>query len=238
MLRSGHVLGHPRGRTVPLDLSRIAAPSTVDEPETELPAYTAEELPGLLDRLQEVSPLEADIVDLTLRGIRQCEIGRILGLTQMAVSYRLRRALERLAWIRGTGSWFDQASVESVLQAAGWPPRAIRTMGLLWRTTCMAQVRQIECPWVHAPPASARMKRLLERLQNLDATGGPEQLQRLQKAFRELSTSWNILHVVETGIRGPRPHMVGQPVRQARSPRRQGGRYETLGHVRLHFRRP
>jgi hypothetical protein len=68
-----------------------------------LPSYYDElddESQGLfnlvLEEMEKISPLEADIIELHLKGISQSLLGKIFGFTQPNIHYRLNRATERL----------------------------------------------------------------------------------------------------------------------------------------------
>lgn len=69
-------------------------------PEPEDPDLTEEEArsrPVFPDHIRpRLDPLEQDILDLLEKGLTQGQIGRILDLSQAGISYRLRRAVERL----------------------------------------------------------------------------------------------------------------------------------------------
>jgi DNA-directed RNA polymerase specialized sigma24 family protein len=51
--------------------------------------------------LDELPPTDADIIELTLAGKEQWEIGVILGYTQAAISFRLQKAVRRLKFLAG-----------------------------------------------------------------------------------------------------------------------------------------
>lgn len=50
----------------------------------------------VLEEMEKISPLEADIIELHLKGISQSLLGKIFGFTQPNIHYRLNRATERL----------------------------------------------------------------------------------------------------------------------------------------------
>ena len=50
----------------------------------------------ILEEMEKISPLEADIIELHLKGISQSLLGKIFGFTQPNIHYRLNRATERL----------------------------------------------------------------------------------------------------------------------------------------------
>lgn len=67
-----------------------------EEPNTDLLAKRLERLDHILERLPKI---EADAIYLHYaKGKRQCDIAHIFGVTQAAVSYRLKRARKRLAF--------------------------------------------------------------------------------------------------------------------------------------------
>ncbi len=49
--------------------------------------------------IKKIPPIEADILELTLEGCFQKDIGDFFGVDQVAISYRLRRGIERLKWL-------------------------------------------------------------------------------------------------------------------------------------------
>ena len=50
----------------------------------------------ILEEMEKISPLDADIIELHLKGISQSLLGKIFGFTQPNIHYRLNRATERL----------------------------------------------------------------------------------------------------------------------------------------------
>jgi len=46
-----------------------------------------------------IPAIEADVIELRLRGVAQREIGAVLGITQAAVSHRIAQAMRRLKWL-------------------------------------------------------------------------------------------------------------------------------------------
>lgn len=119
-------------RCARIALEFTAAPEPEPEPEEpELP----EDIRGVedLDRyLNRIPPVEADVLDLLVRGKTQGDIAVVLDLTQGGVSYRLARAVERVRYAR----WLDSLglSVERVVGAARavGMRSAAETVGMIW----------------------------------------------------------------------------------------------------------
>ncbi len=64
--------------------------------QKELDDEQKEKFSLVLRQLDNMSPLEADIVELTLKGISQSVVGKVFGFTQPNIHYRIQRSIERL----------------------------------------------------------------------------------------------------------------------------------------------
>lgn len=77
-----------------------AEPSGAEPGEFSLNKEVVEQM---IDHLAAISPVEADIVELRLRGCREVDLAIVLGLSQSSIAYRYARAMRRLAYLR----WLD-----------------------------------------------------------------------------------------------------------------------------------
>jgi len=90
-----------------------------DEGLASLPSYfdeLDEESQSLfnlvLEEMEKISPLEADIIELHLKGISQSLLGKIFGFTQPNIHYRLNRATERLRMLVQIEDFGEEELVE------------------------------------------------------------------------------------------------------------------------------
>lgn len=95
-------------------LSRLAMPeaSEAEDAPTE-DRYGLADLQPWLDR---IPPLEADIVELTLRGCRQADLATIFDFTQAGISYRLHKAIGRLQFERELENYPSREDMERDLR--------------------------------------------------------------------------------------------------------------------------
>lgn len=66
----------------------------------------------ILEEMEKISPLEADIIELHLKGISQSLLGKIFGFTQPNIHYRLNRATERLKMLVQIEDFSEEELVE------------------------------------------------------------------------------------------------------------------------------
>lgn len=127
---------------------RLVAPTEEDleAQRSEWERPSPEAVNEALDRLALVSPVEADILDLTLKGKHQDDIRIVISpegeipLSQGAISYRLQRAVMRLTYLRWLdGLHLDETSIEEALLGLGWPPRTARVLADLYVTHCTTE---------------------------------------------------------------------------------------------------
>jgi predicted XRE-type DNA-binding protein len=84
-----------------------------EEPEPKR-RITPEQFEAAMAKL---TPFERDIIELRfLAGKRERELAEVLGLTQAGISYRISRALGRLAFFVGPASWFTVEDIERDLR--------------------------------------------------------------------------------------------------------------------------
>lgn len=195
---------------------------TVADGGVLLPAVAPARLAAALARLPAV---EADIIELMGRGVRQRVIGELLSLTQPGVSYRALKAQERLRWLLlEEGGLFTAEELEEALVTHGttFSPRERLLLVALWRTTSQSEAcRAAEfhqpygCgllqPWVRTsarsttdlfrdrPPSNKTRPGLITLLSRI-----PE-LALFARGFRALAgydgrpKRWNILNFYTTG---------------------------------------
>lgn len=98
----------------------------------------ADRLRALIDRLP---PDESQTLALSLAGDTQQAIGDALGVRQSTVSYRLGRALQRLLWLNGEGSWFE---AEDIARDVGphLERAPVRALSVWWGSGCRMRVAE------------------------------------------------------------------------------------------------
>lgn len=123
----------------PVDVDSIAIE---DVGEGQVIDGGEERIQEALDLLARVSPREADILDLSLRGVQQPVIAELLceeggtPVTQGAISHQLKRATARLrylVWIDSLG--LDSQTIQEALDEAGMRPSWSRMVAHLWTTS-------------------------------------------------------------------------------------------------------
>lgn len=128
---------------VPLDGERPRADESSKDPEallSEAESPAAEEVPQEPDFrwddvgrfLHRIPAFEADIIRLRLQGISQQQIGRVFGVVQQTVSYRLRRAMQRIRWL----STMPELTEEGFERDLGplLTEREVQVLRTLWAT--------------------------------------------------------------------------------------------------------
>ena len=202
---------HREPFVIPLDWEVVNLPDR-SGPEVELDEEPLGKRPlgmtELLDRLTLISAEEADCIDLSSRGCHQVDIGEILGIDQVAVSFKIRRGLERIRWLVGPGSWFTGEELRSSLTEKRWTSQEVEILALLWENTSQTMVAQ--ALGLTQSKVMHRFRRAFRRLSE-----DPE-LDCFCRGFFELSSAesrsiysrggrkkghWNILHAVPSGPR-------------------------------------
>lgn len=130
------------------------------------------DLEALLPRL----PVrDQDILRLTLRqGLCQRQVGRLLGITQCAVSYRMLRIRIRLAWLR-TVPALDEDALNADLDFLA--PVDRRLLWLVYVTTCQTKAARILLgefgpdfrPQIDQNFVGRRTRQLLKRMRSSQA---------------------------------------------------------------------
>jgi hypothetical protein len=65
--------------------------------QKEMSEEDEEKFKIVLEQLDLISPLEADIIELFLKGIPQAVLGKIFGFTQPNIHYRIQKSIDRLS---------------------------------------------------------------------------------------------------------------------------------------------
>jgi hypothetical protein len=157
-----------------------------DEPDTfELDSFAMRIAP-LLDRLP---PKEADMIEMYfLHHKREVDIGEIFGITQAGVSYRLRKATERIRWLASVPP-IAEADVRTVLPGWGFSKSDVELLALMWETTNATEVaRRMGIRQAQSRHRFLALVTRLRKLANLDATMKP-----YAEYFEAVKSSSNIL---------------------------------------------
>lgn len=126
-------------RTPEFLLGELEEPSSLEE-TSWTPPITPDRWEYALSRLHDG---DRDILEARARGLTQREIGTLLDLTQAAVSHRMRKIQERLAWLLvEAGSWFAADELREAL-TPHWAPfgatcrewRYLECLCTVWYTT-------------------------------------------------------------------------------------------------------
>ncbi len=128
----------------PVRLDRLPAP----EPEPNEDTPTAPAAPTDLatvaaqwiERLAEVSPLEADIVELRARGCLETDLAVVFGISQAAISFRYQRGLQRLrylVWRANLG--IDEARMFDDLEVLGLDIVDQLLVTIVWETSSLIE---------------------------------------------------------------------------------------------------
>ena len=89
-------------------------------------------LEPLMSRLP---PVEVKYLMLSMRGQSQYDIARACGVSQRAVCFRLARAMVRLSWLLGPGSWFAAEELRQAALGAGVTKVDAELAAHVWATT-------------------------------------------------------------------------------------------------------
>lgn len=65
--------------------------------QKEMSEEDEEKFKIIIEQLDLISPLEADIIELSLKGIPQAILGKIFGFTQPNIHYRIQKSISRLS---------------------------------------------------------------------------------------------------------------------------------------------
>lgn len=128
----------------PKDMARKFAHDPTDEiiaaldgdssEDRDVPPLTLAEVERYLDRLP---PYEADLIEMSLAGKRQVDIADVMGVTQAGISYRLRRACERIRFF----SQLPDLTPEEIREALTpiMRPLHVEIMLAMWATSCQSE---------------------------------------------------------------------------------------------------
>lgn len=110
-------------------------PEEADAPsQRELFAAT---VAPLLDR---IPPKEADMIELYyFVGKSEADLGRIFEMTQVAVSYRLGKAMRRIKWLISVPT-ITEAEITTTLPRYGFAAWEVKFLAGMWRTTSVSEM--------------------------------------------------------------------------------------------------
>lgn len=116
-----------------------------DEPSTEdvdsvVQAHALDDRRHLVERfLDLIPPDEADVYELTLLGCRQSDLAIVFDVTQAAISYRLKRAIQRLKYLADLPEGIEE-DLEFFLPEVLTDERSLMIVREMWVLTSQSHV--------------------------------------------------------------------------------------------------
>jgi hypothetical protein len=181
-----------------------------EEPEPDSATDWRARLPELQHLLQMLPAVEQDLLHLSHQGMRQVDLAQLFGLTQAAISYRVRRARERLLFLRD----FPQPSLEEMQRdlAGVLDPQYIIVLWDMSGTTSQTHTAA-RLGWTQGRVRFA----LLRIAERLAATTAPE-LATYRSMIAQLSERRNLCTLIVQGGRQGRKGPVEYAGRLALDP--------------------
>jgi hypothetical protein len=103
----------------------------------------------------------AETLALRLAGKYHEEIGQILGVTRIAITRRLKRAVASLRWLMGPRQRFQPWELERDLLAAGMAEDEVGILSMFWETTSVCKAARAS--GVETPDAYRLLHRLTDK---------------------------------------------------------------------------